>query len=319
MLKELFELNRRYIEHFFDHIDLAEAEKLLQLLLKCEGTIFLTGIGKSGIVAKKIAVTMVSTGTKALYISPINALHGDLGMVANKDLFLFLSKSGESEELLSLVPFIRNKGAVPVAIVSSPNSRLEHACQLTICLPLVKELCPFDLAPTTSATIQMIFGDVLTIAIMRSKKFSLNEYALNHPAGRIGKRISLKVNDLMIHGAHVPKCMAQDKVSDILGELSSKACGCVIIVDEQNILCGIFTDGDLRRALHTHGADALHKSIGELMTKAPRAIQGGLLAWEAMKAMEAHQNQAITAMPVVDDQQRLLGLIKMHDILQSGL
>ena len=132
MLKELFDLNQRYIEHFFEHIDLERSEELLKLLLKCEGTIFVTGIGKSGIVAKKIAVTMVSTGTKALYISPTDALHGDLGMVANRDLFLVLSKSGESDELLNLIPFIRNKGAVVTAIVSSPNSRLEHACQLTV-------------------------------------------------------------------------------------------------------------------------------------------------------------------------------------------
>ena len=183
----------------------------------------------------------------------------------------------------------------------------------------MKELCPFDLAPTTSATVQMIFGDVLTVALMQSKKFSLNDYALNHPAGRIGKRISLKVSDLMIRGPRIPKCKAHDKVCDILGELSSKACGCVIVVDDQEILVGIFTDGDLRRALHGHGADVLSKSIGELMTKTPRTIQGGLLAWDAMKSMEALQNQAITAMPVIDDQQRLLGVIKMHDILQSGL
>lgn len=319
MLKELFELNQRYLDHFFDQMDLTQAEELLQLLLKCEGTIFLTGIGKSGIVGKKIAVTMVSTGTKALYISPTDALHGDLGMVADKDLFLFLSKSGESEELLSLVPFIRNKGATPIAIVSTPNSRLEHACQLTVLLPLMKELCPFDLAPTTSATIQMIFGDVLTVAMMQTKKFSLNDYALNHPAGRIGKRISLKVSDLMVRGPRIPRCHAEDLLSDILGELSSKACGCIIVVDETEVLVGIFTDGDLRRALQKYGSSVLSKSVGELMTLTPRTVQGNLLAWEAMKTMEAHQNQAITAMPVIDDQKRLMGLIKMHDILQCGL
>ncbi len=319
MLKELFEMNRSSLDYFFEHIDLVAMEELLQLLLKCEGTIFLTGIGKSAIVAKKIAGTMVSTGTKALYISTTDALHGDLGMVGDKDLFLFLSKSGESDELLSLVPFIRNKGATPVAIVSNANSRLGHACRLTIYLPLVKELCPFDLAPTTSATIQMIFGDVLAVAMMRTKKFSLNDYALNHPAGRIGKRISLKVSDLMIKGPRIPRCYSHDKLGDVLGELSSKACGCVIVVDDSEVLSGIFTDGDLRRALQQHGADVLSKPIGDLMTSTPRTVESHLLAWDAMKAMEAFQNQAISAMPVIDDQKRLLGLIKMHDIIQCGL
>lgn len=319
MLKELFDSNRSYIEHFFDHVDVARAEEIFSVLRDCEGTLFFTGIGKSGLVAEKVAVTMISTGTKALYISATNALHGDLGMVSDKDVFIFFSKSGESDELVHLVPFIRNRGAKLVAIVSRPDNRLVRACPLSICLPLKKELCPFDLAPTTSTAIQMIFGDVLTVALMKQKKFSLNEYALNHPAGSIGKRISLKVSDLMIKDSFLPRCSGQNRLIEVLGELSSKGCGCLLVTDEDGVLEGIFTDGDLRRALQKHGAKVLEQPISELMTRSPRQTQKAMLAWDAMKEMERDQGKAITCLPVTDHEQRLLGLIKMHDILQSGL
>lgn len=319
MLTELFGSHRDCLDYFFDHIDVKLSETILHTFLNCTGTIFFTGIGKSALVAKKIAMTMVSTGTRALYLSATDALHGDLGIVSDRDLFVLFSKSGESDELLNLVPYIRNKGAKLIGIVSSPHSRLAKACHLSICLPLKKELCPFDLAPTTSAAIQLIFGDVLTIAMMRQKNFSINDYALNHPAGRIGKRISLRVKDLMITGPRLPSCNAQVPIMHVLNELSSKGCGCVVVTDDTQQLHGIFTDGDLRRSLQSHGVKALEMPIRELMTKTPRTIGPEVLAWEAMQSMEAHQNQAITTMPVVDDGHKVLGLIKMHDILQSGL
>lgn len=319
MLKELFGLHRDTLDHFFDNVDIKASEAILQAFLNCSGTIFFSGIGKSALVAKKIAVTMVSTGTRALFLSATDALHGDLGIVSDKDLFVFLSKSGESDELLNLIPYIRNKGAYLIGIVSAPNSRLAKACHLSISLPLKKELCPFDLAPTTSAAIQLIFGDVLTIALMRNKNFSLSDYALNHPAGRIGKRISLRVKDLMIVGPRLPACCPKAQIMSVLGELSSKGCGCLVVTNDQQELQGIFTDGDLRRSLQNHGVKALEMSIQELMTKTPRTIGPDVLAWEAMQSMEAHQNQAITTMPVIGPDRKVLGLIKMHDILQSGL
>ncbi len=319
MLKELFELNRATINYFFDHVDLEAAERIFTVMKECEGTLCFTGIGKSSVVAKKIAVTMISTGTRALYLSATNALHGDLGLVTDKDVFVIFSKSGESEELLNLAPYIRNKGAKLIAIVSQTHSRLAKACNLSIVLPVEQELCPFNLAPTTSTTIQMIFGDVMTVALMREKRFTLDDYALNHPAGRIGKRITLKVGDLMLTGNRIPTCKGSDIALNILSELSSKGCGCIMVVDETGILEGIFTDGDLRRALQQHGIAALEKPVHDLMTTTPRCISDNLLAWEAMKEMEKDQKRPITSMPVTDDQKRLLGLIKMHDILQSGL
>lgn len=319
MLKELFKQKRQYLDYFFDKLDFPAAEKLLEILHQCQGTIIFTGVGKSGLVAKKIAMTMTSTGTRAFYLSPTNALHGDLGILTNKDVFIMLSKSGETEELLHLIPALRNKGIKLVGVVSNATSRLAKACDLAVTLPMEKELCPFDLAPTTSTVIQMIFGDVLTIALMRLSNFSLDQYALNHPAGRIGKRITTKVQDLMIKDKNIPLCKPDDKLVDILVELSNKRCGCLIVVNDQMILQGIFTDGDLRRALLKQGANVLNLPIQQIMTCSPRCIAPGKLAWDAMQLMEADPKNAITCMPVIEEGQKVLGLIRLHDIVQTGL
>lgn len=319
MLKELLKQKQSYIDYFFEKLDISAAEQLLDILHKCQGTMVFTGVGKSGLIAKKIAMTMTSTGSRAFYLSPTNALHGDLGILTERDAFIMLSKSGESEELLHLVPFLRNKHVKIIGIVSNPTSRLAKACDFTMTLPMEKELCPFDLAPTTSTVIQMIFGDVLTIALMRMHNFSLDQYALNHPAGRIGKRITVKVQDLMLKGPSLPVCQLDDKLVESLVELSNKRCGCLLVVNKEMILQGIFTDGDLRRALQKHGAKVLDQPINQLMTNSPRCIHPGKLAWEAMQHMEADQKNAITCMPVVDEGRKVLGLIRLHDLIQSGM
>lgn len=318
MLKELFQEQKKHIEHFFDHIDLVATEKLVQAMLNCSGVVIFSGIGKSGLVGKKIAVTMTSTGTKSLYLSPGNALHGDIGIVSNKDLFIFLSKSGESDELLNLIPFLRNRGVQIGALISDPKSRLAQSCDYPVLLPLARELCPFGLAPTTSSAIQLIFGDILAVAIMRHKNFQMDQYRLNHPAGRIGRRMILKVKDLMLTSKEIPFCRPNDKLVDVLVELSNKRCGCLLVVDEQHRLLGIFTDGDLRRALLKYGPDALHLFVEKLMTMEPRFTLPDTLAYEAMQKMEENQNKPITVLPVLQEG-KVLGLIKLHDILQSGI
>lgn len=318
MLRELLQKEKESLDFFFDKINVAAAEQIVKILHACEGVMIFSGIGKSGIVAEKIAATMTSTGSRALFVSPTNALHGDIGIASEKDIFIFLSKSGESEELLQLLPALRHKKVKIIGIVSNPHSRLAKACDFFIDLPLQQELCPFDMVPTTSAVIQMIFGDLLAIALMRLKNFSLDEYVLNHPAGRIGKRISMKVSDLMIKGAHVPLCKPGDKLVDTLVELSNKRCGCILVVDDSQVLQGIFTDGDLRRSLQKHGASSLDLHMHELMTKTARWIHPHSLAWEAMRQME-DQKAAITVLPVLESDNKVIGLIKLHDIIQSGL
>ncbi|MEM1282502.1 MAG: KpsF/GutQ family sugar-phosphate isomerase [Chlamydiota bacterium] len=319
MLQELFDNTHQHLNYFFEHVDMKVMEEVFDILKSRPGMIILTGVGKSGLVAKKIAATMTSTNTRAIYLSPINALHGDLGIVTDRDVFVFLSKSGESEELLSLVPSLRNKGVKLIAVVSNKESRLAKASDRVVYLPLEKELCPFNMAPTTSTTIQMIFGDVITIGLMRLKNFSIEEYALNHPAGRIGKRITVKVRDLMIKGDNIPHCKPNDKLVDILVELSNKRCGCVLILDEGRKLKGIFTDGDLRRTLQNLGSDALNESMEKIMITTPRFISPDVLAREAIKIMENSLSHEVTVLPVVNDEKQVIGLIKLHDIIQTGI
>lgn len=318
MLKELFAQQNKYLNTFFEKLDLTQAEQFLDLLDSSPGIPIFCGVGKSALVAEKIAMTMTSTGSKALFLSPTNALHGDIGIVTEGDLFIIFSKSGESDELLQIVPYARNRKAKIVAIVSNPESRLAKAADVCIHLPLERELCPFDLAPTTSAALQMIFGDVIAVALMQRKNFTLDDYALNHPAGRIGRRISMRVRDLMIHGEGLPLCSPQDKLSDTLVELSDKKCGCVLVSDKERNLLGIFTDGDLRRSLQEKGADVFSATMEELMVKNPRSIEAGDLVTAAMERMESNQKQPITVLPALEEG-KVVGIIKMHDIVQSGI
>lgn len=319
IIKELVDKERKALDHFFEHLDLDKLEKLLEILQECQGLIFLSGVGKSGVVAEKIAMTMTSTGSRAFYLSPYGALHGDVGMVSEKDVFLLFSKSGESDELLHLVPYIRNKGAKMVAVVNSPTSRLAKACDFVVALPAEDELCPYNLAPTVSTVIQMIIGDLLAIGLMRVKEISQDEYAMNHPAGRIGRRIFTKVKDLMLTGSGIPLCSPGDKLVEVLVELSNKRCGCVLIVDPDKHLLGIFTDGDLRRSLQNRGPAALDLTMNDLMTKTPRFIGEMELAWTALQKMEADQKHPIMVLAVLNDAHQVVGIIKMHDIVQSGV
>lgn len=319
MLKELLSNGREYLDHFFEHLDLEATEKLLDTLERCKGTLFFSGIGKSEVMARKIAVTMTSTGTRALFIPPTNALHGDIGIVTAEDLFIMFSRGGESEELINLIPSVRNKGAKTIAVVSDGTSRLSRLCDMSISLPLAKELCPFNLVPTISTQIQMIFGDLLTVALMKRKNFTLDEYAGNHPSGKIGRRITTRVQDLMVQGEAMPTCHQEDTILSALVELTQKRCGCIFIIDNEGRVEGIFTDGDLGRALNIHGPDVLKKTMGEMMTKNPRHTSKEKLAWEALQQMEANPGKPITVLAVTDENQKLLGVIKMHDILQAGI
>lgn len=319
MIQELVEKQKRYLDYFFNRLELSEITAVFEMAKNCRGLIALSGVGKSGLVAKKIAATMASTNTQALFLSPMNALHGDLGMISSDDLFLFLSKSGESDELMALLPSLRNKGVPLVAVVSNPDSRLAKACDQVVTLPVERELCPFNMVPTTSAMVQMLFGDLLAIALMQENQLSLDDYALNHPAGKIGKSITLTVGDLMIEGDRLPLSAPGDKLLDSLVELSNKRCGCIFVVDKEGHLLGIFTDGDLRRTLQNLGPKALELPLETLMTQQPRTANGEMMATEAIKVMEGDQRNEVTILPVTDADNVVVGLIKLHDIVQTGL
>ncbi|HSX10887.1 MAG TPA: KpsF/GutQ family sugar-phosphate isomerase [Chlamydiales bacterium] len=314
----LFDTFRQSLNGFFDALNLAEVQKAFEALLSCNGTIFLSGVGKSGFIAQKIAATLVSTGARAFFLSPAGALHGDIGMVSAKDLFLTLSKSGESEELLGLIPYIRKRGAVTIGIVSHAASRLAKISDLVVQLPIEKEICPYDLAPTVSSAAQLIFGDCLAIALMQAKRFTVSDFASNHPAGFLGRKITLKVSDLMLKNGEIPLCNSQDRLIDILPELTGKRCGSIFIADEQLRLLGIFTDGDLRRAIHAKRESALQCLMGDLMTRSPKTIDPDQLAITALRQMEEDKSRLITILPVLQNE-KIVGLLRMHDIIQSGL
>jgi arabinose-5-phosphate isomerase len=318
MLQNLLKSQRLLLDHFFENLDFKTANLIFERLLSCKGSILFSGVGKSGHIAQKIAATFVSTGTRALFLSPADALHGDIGFVGEGDVFVALSKSGESEELLDLFPFLEKRGASTIAIVSDPKSRLSSAASMSLCLPILRELCPYNLAPTTSAAAQLIFGDCLAIALMQAKKFSQEDFAQNHPAGFLGRKITLKVSDLMLKEKEIPLCRLDQTLIDVLHQLSEGRCGCLLAEDDEGRLQGIFTDGDLRRAIQTQGALALQKRIGELMTLSPKTISPGELAYDGMRKMEEDPARLITVLPVIE-QEKIVGLLRMHDILQAGL
>ena len=317
-IAELFINYQKNLGGFFEAIDVSQAEKLLHVFLQCSGTLIFTGVGKSGLIAEKLALTMISTGTKALFLPPLNALHGDLGIVAKDDIVILLSKSGESKELLQLLPYVQQKGAKTVAWVSTHPSKLTRNCDLTIVLPLQKELCPFGLASTTSATIQLIFGDVISMALMQEKGFSLDEYASNHPAGAIGKKLHIKVKDLMIEKDRLPLCYSRDRLRDVLVELTAKRCGCLLVVDREQRLEGIFTDGDLRRALQRFSSSVLEKPVEEMMTHHCIVTTQEQRAWHALEHMQKDRKRWVMMMPVLENE-RVIGLIRMHDLVQAGI
>jgi len=315
-LQDLFAQERQYINHFFDHLDFSEMEKVLHLCLQCQGLLILVGVGKSGIIAEKIATTLSSTGTRAFCPSVTNLLHGDMGMITKEDLIIIFSKSGETKELLELMPHFRQKENTILAITSNNTSRLAQAADHCMQLSVEKELCPFDLAPTISTTVQLIFGDVLAMALMKEKEISLEEYAENHPSGSIGKKGTLLVADLMKKGEEIPLCSLEDELVDVIVELSNKKCGCLLVVSKEKHLLGIFTDGDLRRALQKEGAEVMKKQMQELMNPHPITICAEDLAYKALEKMQ--EKHYVMMAPVIQEE-KVIGLIRMHDIIHEGI
>ncbi|XP_042413074.1 probable arabinose 5-phosphate isomerase isoform X1 [Zingiber officinale] len=318
----LFQAQRRHMEHFFEHLDLSQAAGFAQVLLDAPGAIFFSGVGKSGIVAQKIAHTMASLGfSRTGFLHPVDALHGDLGAVFPGDLLVLFSKSGASEELLSLVPFARAKGARLLSVTSATGGSgnpLATRCDVNVHLPLQRELCPFGLAPVTSAAIQMVFGDTIVAALMAARGITREQYGSNHPAGKIGKSLIFTVKDVMKKKEELPLCQDGDMIMDQLAELTSKGCGCLLVVDDRLHLIGTFTDGDLRRTLKAHGAAIFNLTVGEMCNRNPRTINPDAMAVEAMQTMESPPS-AVQFLPVVDDQNTVVGIITLHGLVSAGL
>ncbi len=312
MLRDIFTRQRQLINHFFDKVSLADAEKVMATILNCKGMVIFAGVGKSGVIADKLAKTLLSTGTRALSLPPSNAIHGDIGIVSNDDLVILLSKSGRSPEILELARLLKKRGVVTMAWVSDAGSALTHCTDTSIILPVEKEICPFGLAPTTSTAVQLIFGDIIAVALMQAKEFSIDQYALNHPGGAIGKMIAQLVGDVMLKGKDLPLCYEEDKLEDVLVELSNKRCGCLLVLDQQDKFVGIFTDGDLRRFIEKNKGKGFSTKMGELITRKYLYTTPHTLTSQALELME--QERKVMMLPVMEEG-KLVGLIHIHHIL----
>lgn len=285
-------------------------------MLGCAGRIVVIGMGKSGHIGGKIAATLASTGSPAFFVHPGEASHGDLGMITAKDVVLALSNSGETDEILTILPLIKRLGVPLVSLTGNPNSRLARAASVNIDVSVAKEACPLGLAPTASTTAALAMGDALAVALLEARGFTSNDFALSHPAGRLGKRLLLHVGDIMHRDETIPRVAQSASLSEALVEMTRKGLGMTTVIDTAGRLLGVFTDGDLRRVLD-HGEVNVHQvGIAEHMTHNCKTIQADRLAAEALQMMDSYR---INALPVVDEEHRLVGAINMHDLLRAGV
>ncbi|KDP26520.1 hypothetical protein JCGZ_17678 [Jatropha curcas] len=317
-LLSLFKSQQNHLNYFFQNLDLSQTLSFAQLLLNSRGTIFFSGVGKSGFVANKISQTLISLGIRAGFLSPVDALHGDIGILTSRDILVLFSKSGNTEELLRLVPCAKAKGAYLVSVTSVEGNAIAAVCNMNVHLPLERELCPFDLAPVTSTAIQMVFGDTVAIALMGARNLTKDQYAANHPAGRIGKSLIFKVKDVMKKQDELPVCREGDLIMDQLVELTSKGCGCLLVINEEYHLIGTFTDGDLRRTLKASGEGIFKLTVGEMCNRNPRTIGPDAMAVEAMKKMESPPSP-VQFLPVINQQNILIGIVTLHGLVSAGL
>jgi len=285
----------------------------VSLVLKRSGRVVVSGIGKSGHVARKMASTLASTGTPAYFVHPAEASHGDLGMVMSGDVFIAISYSGESEELLHIVPLLKRQGAKLIALTGNPKSTLAREADVHLDVAVSQEACPLNLAPTASTTASLALGDALAVALLDARGFSADDFARSHPGGTLGRRLLTHVGDVMRTGDAVPAVALGATLGEAVIEISRKGMGMTAVIDDAQRIAGIFTDGDLRRGLE-RDLDLRRTRIDDVMTRNPRTIQPGALAAEAVEVMERTKS---TQLPVVDGDGRLVGALNIHDLFRS--
>lgn len=290
-------------------------EEIAGLLIRCEGKVVLCGMGKSGHIARKMAATFSSIGTPAFFLHPAEALHGDLGMISPNDVVILISNSGECQEILHMFPSIKLIGAKTIAITAEGESSLARACDCAQIMPKVKEACALNLAPTSSTTAVLAYGDALAVAISCYHGFTKEDFALFHPEGTLGKKIIIRVDDIMAKGGDVPIVKEGCKISDAIMEMSKKGLGVVAIVDRQGRLAGLLTDGDLRRAIEKK-IDMYHDVIEHVMTKNPQWIGKDILAAEALQRLK---EKSLNNYPVVDEERNVIGMITWQMIVKKGI
>jgi arabinose-5-phosphate isomerase len=312
--REVVRIEQLAVAGLADRID-GRFARAVELLFNCEGRIIITGVGKSGIIARKIVATMNSTGSPAVFLHPTDAVHGDLGIVRADDAVICISKSGNTDEINALIPMFKRLGIPIIAIVGRAASVLATEATVILDASVPEEACPLDLAPTSSTTVALVLGDALAIALLDRRKFRAEDFALYHPAGSLGKRLLLKVDELMVTGDAIPRVNSNVPLRDAIVEMTTKRLGCTCIVRSDGTLEGILTDGDLRRLLQ-HTSDIANLTAGMAMTRNPKTARSGSLAVVVLQEMEEFK---ITQIIVVDGHNMPVGVVHLHELVNAGL
>lgn len=312
--KRTIEIERDAVHALLERIDVS-FEKACDIMLSCKGRVVVTGMGKSGHIANKIAATLASTGTPAFFVHPGEASHGDLGMITPQDVVLAISNSGQTEEVLTILPLIKRMGAPLISMTGKKDSTLSKASDVSLDVSIETEACPLGLAPTSSTTVTLVLGDALAVALLEERGFSAEDFAFSHPGGSLGRKLLLTVEQLMHTGERVPSVSPETTLSEGLFEISRKGFGLTAIVNSENKVEGLFTDGDLRRAFDDK-MDLHQTDIGTIMTKNCKTISKEALAAEALRVMEDYK---ITGLLVTESDKTLVGVIHMHDLLKAGV
>lgn len=320
MLKHAQDVLRMEAEAILELVPRVDANfaAAISLILECSGRTVITGMGKSGIIGRKMAATFASTGTPSFYLHPAEGIHGDLGMVTADDVVIALSNSGETGEILNILPSLRRIGAKIIAMVGNANSTLAKNADVVLDVGVEKEACPLGLAPTSSTTAALAYGDAIALALLQKRNFTASQFAVFHPGGSLGRKLLLTVGNIMHKGNENPLVSADTTVQEALFVITDKGLGAVSVVDEEGKMLGVLTDGDIRRGL-SKGVDFLQRSVADLMTKAPKYITVDKLAAQALHLMESNQPKPITVLPVLDENKVVIGLLHMTDLVRQGV
>ena len=311
--KRVIRIEREALHEMENRIG-ANFENAIKLILQSEGRVIVTGMGKSGAIAKKMVSTFASTGTTSYFLHPAEGLHGDIGMVHRNDVVIAISKSGETEELLHILPALKHLNVPIITMTGNKESTLARNSKLSLDISVKEEACPHDLAPTASTTVTLVMGDALAVALLEARGFSADDFALLHPGGSLGKKLLMRVSDIMEKGEKLPFCFIEDKMRKAVLEMAHKRGICPVVNDDMR-LQGVLTTGDLNRLIETND-QFMTIPVNEVMNKSPKLIKEDALAVIAYKEMEMYR---IIAMPVVDDENQLLGIIHLHDLMQAGI
>lgn len=311
--REVIEIEAAGLARTLKNLD-SNFYKAVQIIFTTKGRVAVSGIGKSGIIAKKIAATLASTGTPSIFLHPVEAVHGDLGMITREDALIAISNSGETQEITQLLPVFKERNIPVIAITGRQNSTLARASQAVIDASVEKEACSLGLAPTSSTTTALALGDAMAVVLLKARKFNEHDFRKNHPGGTLGERLKVKIKEIMVTGTALPLTRSGAPMSQALIEMNKKKLGAILVLDGEEYLTGIITDGDLRRALVKNGGISGLK-VDDVMTRAPSTVSPDALAADAISIMETH---LITALPVVDEQGKVLGMVHLHDLLGKG-